>query len=174
MRPRADISGRITEKFPVEISALVAAAAKQKRIAALLPRTDKPPTYTALGDIADSPPDGSPSKLCATLDSSRRLRMEMTATPPLVALSKQAPTALMPFGEYVDSVADAFRPLAQADRFRLGRCTFPPRAGGFHVNAGSLPIGPATAVAARYLVRGESQVAPGSLSLHAPPALPRR
>ncbi|MBV8839270.1 MAG: hypothetical protein JO000_22265 [Alphaproteobacteria bacterium] len=34
--------------------------------------------------------------------------MEMTAPPPLIVLSKQDLTALMPFGEYVSTVADAF------------------------------------------------------------------
>src|SRR4051794_37839282 len=90
---------------------------------------------------ADSPPDGPPSKLCATLDSSRRLRMEMTVSPPLIVLSRQALTALMPFGEYVNTVADAFALHAQGRSVSPAPMHIPADGGGFHVKAGSLPIG---------------------------------
>ena len=68
--------------------------------------------------------------------------MEARPPPPLIVLSRQDLTALMPFGEYVDAVADAFRMHAQ------GRALLPPpmhiraESGGFHVKAGLLPIGP--------------------------------
>ena len=35
--------------------------------------------------------------------------MDVKLPPPLIVLSKQELTALMPFGEYVDAVAEAFR-----------------------------------------------------------------
>jgi alanine dehydrogenase len=60
----------------------------------------------------------------------------------LLVLSRQDLTALVPFGEYVDAVADAFRMHAQ------GRALLPPpmhmraEGGGFHVKAALLPIGP--------------------------------
>src|SRR5882724_4503669 len=62
--------------------------------------------------------------------------------PPLIVLSRQDLAALMPFCEYVDAVADAFRMHAE------GRAVLPPPlhipadGGGFHVKAGRLPIGP--------------------------------
>lgn len=68
--------------------------------------------------------------------------MDPRLPPSLIVLSKQDLTALMPFGEYVDAVADAFRMHAQ------GRAVLPPplhipaHGGGFHVKAGLLPIGP--------------------------------
>jgi ornithine cyclodeaminase/alanine dehydrogenase-like protein (mu-crystallin family) len=37
------------------------------------------------------------------------LRTDVKPSPSLVVLSEQDPTALMPFGEYVDAVAEAFR-----------------------------------------------------------------
>jgi len=65
------------------------------------------------------------------------------ATPPsLIVLSREDLAALVPFDEYVDAVADAFRMHAQ------GRAALPPpmhipcEGGGFHVKAGQLPIGP--------------------------------
>src|SRR5512140_1226299 len=63
-------------------------------------------------------------------------------TPPLIVLSRHDLAALVPFDEYVDAVAEAFRMHAQ------GRATLPPpmhiaaEGGGFHVKAGQLPIGP--------------------------------
>ena len=61
--------------------------------------------------------------------------------PPLIVLSRDDLTALMPFGDYVDAVSEAFRMHAE------GRSALPPPmhiaadGGGFHVKAGSLPIG---------------------------------
>lgn len=63
-------------------------------------------------------------------------------TQPLILLSRRDLAALMPFGAYVDAVADAFRLHAQ------GRTVLPDpmhvvaEAGGFHVKAGGLPTGP--------------------------------
>src|SRR5437879_3151 len=62
--------------------------------------------------------------------------------PRLIVLSREDLAALVPFDEYVDAVADAFRMHAQ------GRAALPPpmhipcEGGGFHVKAGQLPIGP--------------------------------
>lgn len=67
--------------------------------------------------------------------------MDARLPPALIVLSKQDLTALMPFGEYVDAVADAFRMHAE------GRAVLPPpmhipiEGGGFHVKAARLPIG---------------------------------
>src|SRR5436305_102589 len=61
---------------------------------------------------------------------------------PIILLSRQDLAALMPFGAYVDAVADAFRMHAQ------GRTVLPApmhviaEAGSFHVKAGGLPSGP--------------------------------
>src|SRR3954447_26677560 len=66
----------------------------------------------------------------------------VVTAPPLIVLSREDLTALVPFDEYVDAVADAFRMHAQ------GRAALPPPMhipcadGGFHVKAGQLPIGP--------------------------------
>src|SRR3954468_7898546 len=66
----------------------------------------------------------------------------VVTAPPLIVLSREDLTALVPFDEYVDAVADAFRMHAQ------GRAALPPpmhipcEDGGFHVKAGQLPIGP--------------------------------
>jgi alanine dehydrogenase len=60
----------------------------------------------------------------------------------LIVLSRRDLAALMPFGAYVDAVAEAFRLHAQ------GRAVLPPPlhipadGGGFHVKAASLPLGP--------------------------------
>jgi len=67
--------------------------------------------------------------------------MEMTASPPLIVLSKQVLTALMPFGEYVSTVADAFRLHAEGQSVSPPPMHIPAAGGGFHVKAGSLPIG---------------------------------
>jgi alanine dehydrogenase len=68
--------------------------------------------------------------------------MDVNLPSSLILLSRHDLTALMPFGEYVEAVADAFRMHAE------GRSTLPPPmhipadGGGFHVKAGRLPIGP--------------------------------
>jgi alanine dehydrogenase len=63
-------------------------------------------------------------------------------TQPIIVLSRQELIALMPFGAYVDAVAEAFKLHAQ------GRALLPTpmhvvtEAGAFHVKAGGLPSGP--------------------------------
>src|SRR4051794_12969586 len=66
--------------------------------------------------------------------------MDFTAPPPLIVLSKQHLTALMPFGEYVDTVADAFRLYAEGRSVSPSPMHIPAKGGGFHVKAGSLAI----------------------------------
>lgn len=67
--------------------------------------------------------------------------MDVKPTPPLIVLSKQELTALMPFGEYVESVAEAFRMHAEGRSVSPQPMHIPAEGGGFHVKAGSLPIG---------------------------------
>jgi ornithine cyclodeaminase/alanine dehydrogenase-like protein (mu-crystallin family) len=67
--------------------------------------------------------------------------MDVKARLPLIVLARDDLTALVPFKEYVEAVADAFQMHAQ------GRAVLPPpmhigaEHGGFHVKAGFLPIG---------------------------------
>ena len=68
--------------------------------------------------------------------------MDETLPPPLVILSGEDLTALMPFGEYVDAVADAFRMQAEGQAVAPAPMYVPTEGGGFHVKAGRLPIGP--------------------------------
>jgi ornithine cyclodeaminase/alanine dehydrogenase len=63
-------------------------------------------------------------------------------TPSLTALSRRELIALMPFGEYVDAVAEAFRLHAQGRSVLPAPLHIPSERGGFHVKAGSLPLGP--------------------------------
>ncbi len=65
----------------------------------------------------------------------------MAGSPSLIVLSKQDLTALMPFGEYVNAVADAFRLHAEGQSVSPPPMHIPAIGGGFHVKAGSLPIG---------------------------------
>ena len=67
--------------------------------------------------------------------------MDETTSPPLVILSRQDLTALMPFGEYVEAVADAFRMQAEGRAIAPAPMHVPTEGGGFHVKAGRLPIG---------------------------------
>lgn len=67
--------------------------------------------------------------------------MDTGLPPPLIVLSRQDLTALMPFGEYVDAVADAFRMHAEGRSVLPPPMHIPTEGGGFHVKAGSLPIG---------------------------------
>ena len=60
----------------------------------------------------------------------------------LIVLSRDELTALVPFSEYVDAVADAFRLLAQGRAFAPPPMHIAAAGGGFHVKAGLLPIGP--------------------------------
>src|ERR1044072_5815711 len=68
--------------------------------------------------------------------------MDAKPPPALIVLSRQDLTALMPFGEYVDAVADAFRMHAEGRSVLPPPMHIPADGGGFHVKAGSLPIGP--------------------------------
>ncbi len=68
--------------------------------------------------------------------------MDVKLPPSLIVLSKQDLAALMPFGAYVDAVADAFRLHAQGRSVSPPPMHIPAAGGGFHVKAGSLPIGP--------------------------------
>lgn len=61
---------------------------------------------------------------------------------PLLVLSRDDLTALMPFDEYVEAVADAFRLHAQGRVTLPAPMHIPVEGGGFHVKAGWLPIGP--------------------------------
>ena len=61
---------------------------------------------------------------------------------PLLVLSRRALAALMPFGEYVDAVAEAFRLHAEGRSILPAPMHIPAERGGFHVKAASLPIGP--------------------------------
>jgi alanine dehydrogenase len=67
--------------------------------------------------------------------------VDVKLPPPLIVLSKQELTALMPFGEYVDAVAEAFRMHAEGRSVSPPPMHIPADGGGFHVKAGSLPIG---------------------------------
>jgi alanine dehydrogenase len=68
--------------------------------------------------------------------------MDETLPPPLIILSGEDLMALMPFGEYVDAVADAFRMQAEGQAVAPPPMYVPAEGGGFHVKAGRLPIGP--------------------------------
>jgi alanine dehydrogenase len=65
----------------------------------------------------------------------------MIPAPSLLVLSKQDLATLMPFGEYVDAVADAFRMHTEGQSVSPPPMHIPADGGGFHVKAGSLPIG---------------------------------
>jgi len=68
--------------------------------------------------------------------------MDETALPPLIILPREDLMALMPFGEYVDAVADAFRMQAEGQAVTPTPMYLPTEDGGFHVKAGRLLIGP--------------------------------
>ena len=68
--------------------------------------------------------------------------MDETPPPPLIILSREDLMALMPFGAYVDAVADAFRMQAEGQAVTPEPMYVPTEGGGFHVKAGRLPIGP--------------------------------
>lgn len=59
----------------------------------------------------------------------------------LVVLSRRDLLALMPFDEYVDAVAQAFGLHAQGKAVLPPAMHIPATSGGFHVKAGSLPLG---------------------------------
>lgn len=68
--------------------------------------------------------------------------MDEQPAPPLIVLSRQDLAALMPFGEYVEAVADAFRMQAEGRAVAPPPMHIPIEGGGFHVKAGRLPLGP--------------------------------
>jgi ornithine cyclodeaminase/alanine dehydrogenase len=68
--------------------------------------------------------------------------MDETLPPPLIILSGEDLAAVMPFGEYVEAVAEAFRMLAEGRAVAPVPMYVPTEGGGFHVKAGRLPIGP--------------------------------
>ena len=61
---------------------------------------------------------------------------------PLLVLSRRELTALVPFGVYVDAIAEAFRLHALGRAQQPEPMHIPVGDGGFHVKAGSLPLGP--------------------------------
>jgi alanine dehydrogenase len=68
--------------------------------------------------------------------------MDAISSPPLVVLSRRDLIALMPFADYVDAVADAFRLLAEGRAVLPAPVQIPAAGGAFHIKAGYLPIGP--------------------------------
>lgn len=68
--------------------------------------------------------------------------MDAKRSPPLVVLSRRDLAALMPFAEYVDAVADAFRLHAEGRAVLPTPVQIPAEGGAFHIKAGHLPIGP--------------------------------
>src|SRR3954452_15565812 len=68
--------------------------------------------------------------------------MDVKRASSLIVLSRQDLMALVPFGEYVDAVAEAFRMHAQGRAILPPPMHIPSEQGGFHVKAGQLPIGP--------------------------------
>jgi alanine dehydrogenase len=67
--------------------------------------------------------------------------MDAKLPPLLFVLSRQDLATLMPFGEYVDAVAGAFRMQAEGHAVLPPPMHVPTEGGGFHVKAGRLPIG---------------------------------
>src|ERR1043165_6422495 len=61
---------------------------------------------------------------------------------PLITLSRRDLAALMPFGAYVDAVAEAFRLHAQGKAVLPEPMPVVAEKGGFDVRAGGLPLGP--------------------------------
>src|SRR5262245_7584573 len=68
--------------------------------------------------------------------------MDTTIAPQFTFLSRRDLAALMSFGDYVEAVADAFRLHAEGRSVLPAPMHIPADGGGFHVKAGSLPIGP--------------------------------
>jgi alanine dehydrogenase len=60
---------------------------------------------------------------------------------PLLVLSRQSLLGLMSFGAYVDAVEEAFRLHALGHSVAPAPMHIPAEGGGFHVKAGSLPLG---------------------------------
>jgi alanine dehydrogenase len=68
--------------------------------------------------------------------------MDAKLSPPLVVLSRRDLAALMPFAEYVEAVANAFRLHVEGRAFVPAPVQIPAQGGAFHIKAGHLPIGP--------------------------------
>ena len=68
--------------------------------------------------------------------------MDVKPSPQLIILSREDLAALVPFSEYVDAVADAFRMHSIGGAILPPPMHIPTSSGGFHVKAGLLPIGP--------------------------------
>src|SRR3979409_865303 len=71
-----------------------------------------------------------------------RTPASVITAPALIVLSGEDLAVLVPFDEYVDAVADAFRMHAQGRAVLPLPMHIPCEGGGFHVKAGQLPIGP--------------------------------
>jgi len=59
----------------------------------------------------------------------------------IILLSRSDIESLMPFGEYVDAVAEAFRLHAEGRAVSPAPLHIPAEGGGFHVKSASLPLG---------------------------------
>src|SRR4051812_34729954 len=67
--------------------------------------------------------------------------LQTTLDQSLIVLSRRDLAALMPFAEYVEAVAAAFGLHAQGRALAPAPMHIPAEGGGFHVKAGSLPLG---------------------------------
>jgi len=91
--------------------------------------------------------------------------MDVKPSPQLIVLSRDDLAAVMPFGEYVDAVADAFRMHSLGSAILPPPMHIPTTSGGFHVKAGLLPIGPGYAA---FKVNGNF---PGNRQQHGLPTI---
>src|SRR4051812_36996408 len=91
--------------------------------------------------------------------------MDVKPSPKLIVLSRDDLAAVMPFSEYVDAVADAFRMHSLGGAILPPPMHIPTLAGGFHVKAGLLPIGPGYAA---FKVNGNF---PGNRQQHGLPTI---
>jgi len=104
------------------------------------------PEYTNVNDIlrGSSVPVKPAPRTSSMEFMAHGAAAHMNAKPPpaLIVLSRKDLTALVSFGDYVDAVADAFRMHAEGRSVAPPPMHIPADGGGFHVKAGSLPIGP--------------------------------
>src|SRR3954454_19527238 len=91
--------------------------------------------------------------------------MDVKPSPQLIVLSRDDLAAVMPFSEYVDAVADAFRMHSLGGAILPPPMHIPTPSGGFHVKAGLLPIGPGYAA---FKVNGNF---PGNRQQHGLPTI---
>jgi ornithine cyclodeaminase/alanine dehydrogenase-like protein (mu-crystallin family) len=68
--------------------------------------------------------------------------MDVRPSPQVIVLCRDDLAAIMPFSEYVDAVADAFRMHSLGGAILPAPMHIATSSGGFHVKAGLLPIGP--------------------------------